>query len=67
MAETTVAAGAVTWLTEAGADVRGALAERDRGDLAPVLHTLTHVEVPVPARTARSRYAPQTTTEGART
>lgn len=36
MAESTTTAGAVTWLTEARADVRRALAAWDRGDLAPV-------------------------------
>ncbi|GHE98682.1 hypothetical protein GCM10018785_73300 [Streptomyces longispororuber] len=95
MAESTTTAGAVIWLTEARADVRRALAEWERGDLAPVpagvawdvvrvpqrtgwrtvhrlradgtllgpvLHTVTHVEVLVPAGTARFWCAPRTTT-----
>ncbi|WP_138968695.1 hypothetical protein [Streptomyces sp. YIM 121038] len=36
MVERTTTPAAVTWLTEARADVRGALAAWDRGDLAPV-------------------------------
>ncbi|MEV0505278.1 hypothetical protein AB0I84_47950 [Streptomyces spectabilis] len=36
MTETTTAPAALTWLTEAKADVRGALAAWDRGDLAPI-------------------------------
>ncbi|MGA4841339.1 hypothetical protein [Streptomyces sp. G45] len=97
MAETTTAPAAITWLAEAQADVRGALAAWDRVELAavpvgrawdvvripqrvgwstvhrlradgsplgPVLHTPAHVEVFVPAGTARSWRAPETTVLG---
>ncbi|MGA4844608.1 hypothetical protein [Streptomyces sp. G45] len=97
MAETATTSVALTWLVEAGADVRRALAAWDRAELAAVpvgrawdvvripqrlgwrtihrlrgdgtplglvLHTATHVEVFVPAGTARSWCVAQTSTLG---